>query len=440
MRYIFEPLSSPSSILMKLSHSDIVTLIMSLGIMLILARLMGEVARKLRFPMVVGEILTGIILGSSILGNWFPKFSVELFPASGNVPLALNGITSLAAIMMLFVAGMELELPLVLKQGKKAIITSIGALIVPLAIGAYVGYFHLEIFHIRPESKRVFALFLGTALSITALPVIARILLDLGLYKSRVGTIIVAAAMLNDLVGWLLFSIVLGLFQEHREASLALWQTIALTFLYTILILTAAKWLINRSLPWFQKKFAWPGGVLSLAFGLCFLGAAFTEYIGIHAIFGAFILGIAFGDSEHLKQDARDIIQQFVTNIFAPLFFVSIGLRINFFENFDLTITLWILVAAFVSKLLGGFLGAFVSGLNYKESLAVGFGMNARGAMEIILATLALEAKLIDDKIFVSLVIMAIITSMVSGPMLSIFCKEVTKVKEPKFTNLEDSF
>lgn len=425
---------------MKLSHNDIVTLIMSLGIMLIFARLMGEVARKFRFPLVVGEILAGLVLGRTVLGHWAPQLSVSLFPSSGNVPLALNGITSLGAIMMLFVAGMELELPLLLKQGKKATITGISSLLIPLAVGTYIGYYHLEVFHIRPESKRVFALFLGTALSITALPVMARILIDLGLYKTRVGTIIIAAAMLNDLVGWLIFSIVLGLIQEHREASLALWQTIALTFIYTILILTAAKWVINRSLPWFQKKFAWPGGVLSLAFGLCFLGAAFTEYIGIHAIFGAFILGIAFGDSEHLKHDAREIIHQFVTNIFAPLFFVSIGLRLNFIENFDFSITIWILVAAIVSKLVGGFLGAIISGLNYKESLAVGFGMNARGAMEIILANLALEAKLIDDKIFVSLVIMAIITSMLSGPLLSIFCREVTKVNEPKFTDLEDSF
>lgn len=425
---------------MKLSHSDIVTLIMSLGIMLIFARLMGEVARKFRFPLVVGEILAGLLLGKTILGHWAPQLSVSLFPSSGNVPLALNGITSLAAIMMLFVAGMELELPLLLKQGKRAMITGVSSLIIPLVIGTYIGYFHLDVFHISPESKRVFALFLGTALSITALPVMARILIDLGLYKTRVGTIIIAAAMLNDLVGWLIFSIVLGLIQDHREASLELWQTIALTFVYTILILTAAKWVINRSLPWFQKKFAWPGGVLSLAFGLCFLGAAFTEYIGIHAIFGAFILGIAFGDSEHLKHDAREIIHQFVTNIFAPLFFVSIGLRLNFVANFDLTITIWILVAAIISKLLGGFLGAIVSGLNYKESLAVGFGMNARGAMEIILANLALEAHLIDDKIFVSLVIMAIITSMLSGPLLSIFCREVTKVNEPKFTDLEDSF
>jgi Kef-type K+ transport system membrane component KefB len=425
---------------MKLSHSDIVTLIMSLGVMLILSRLLGEVARKLRFPIVVGEILAGLVLGKTLLGTFFPQTAVNLFPSSGNVPIALSGITSLAAIMLLFVAGMELELSLVIKQGRKAIITSIGSLIIPLAIGAYIGYFHIEIFHIRPESKRVFALFLGTALSITALPVIARILMDLGLYKTRVGTIIIAAAMLNDLVGWLIFSVVLGLIQEHREASLELWQTIVLTFVYTILILTGAKWLINKSLPWFQKKFAWPGGVLSLAFGLCFLGAAFTEYIGIHAIFGAFILGIAFGDSEHLTRKARDIIQQFVNNIFAPLFFVNIGLRLNFVDNFDLTITLWILLAALISKLIGGFLGAKISGLDYKESLAVGFGMNARGAMEIILANLALEAKLIDDKIFVSLVIMAIVTSMISGPMLSIFCKDVTKVNEPKFTDLEDSF
>jgi Kef-type K+ transport system membrane component KefB len=151
---------------------------------------------------------------------------------------------------------------------------------------------------------------------------------------------------------------------------------------------------------------------------MCFLSAAFTERIGLHAILGAFIMGIAFGDSVHLHEKAREIIHQFVTNIFAPLFFLTLGLKVNFIQNFDVTLVAIVLFLAVFCKVVGASLGAYMGGLSKRESLAVGFGMNARGAMEIILGTLALNAGLIDEKMFVALVVMAIVTSMMSGPLM----------------------
>jgi Kef-type K+ transport system membrane component KefB len=157
---------------------------------------------------------------------------------------------------------------------------------------------------------------------------------------------------------------------------------------------------------------------LAISLGFAFLGAAFTEKIGIHAIFGAFIVGIAFGDSVHLNEKTRDIINQFITNIFAPLFFVSIGFKINFIANFDLYLTLIVLGLAIVSKVVGAGLGSLWGGLSLRESLAVGFGMNARGAMEIVLGLLALQAGVISPQLFVAIVIMAVVTSIMAGPML----------------------
>jgi Kef-type K+ transport system membrane component KefB len=183
-------------------------------------------------------------------------------------------------------------------------------------------------------------------------------------------------------------------------------------------MLTVGRGLLNRILPWVNKKMAWPGGVLSLSLAICFLAAAFTESIGIHAIFGAFITGIAFGDSEHFSERAKEIVHQFINNIFAPLFFVSIGLRVNFAANFDLVLTLIIILIAFAGKIVGSGLGTRIGGFSWRESLAVGFGMNARGAMEIILGLVALENGLISEKVFVSLVIMALVTSMSSGPLM----------------------
>jgi Kef-type K+ transport system membrane component KefB len=193
-------------------------------------------------------------------------------------------------------------------------------------------------------------------------------------------------------------------------------------------MLTVGRIFINKSLPWANKNLSWPGGVLALSLSLAFLGAAFTEKIGIHAIFGAFIVGIAIGDSVHFTEKARDIIHQFITNIFAPLFFVSIGFKVNFIANFDLSLVVIITFLAVFTKLLGVGLGALWGGLTLRESLAVGFGMNARGAMEIVLGLLALQAGLINEQLFVALVVMAVITSIMAGPMLQYFLTGEMKV------------
>lgn len=411
----------------KLSHQELITLILSLGVMLLSARLLGELLRKFGIPLVVGEILAGIVLGPSLFGQFFPESLQFIFPSAGGATLALNGITQMSVIMLLFVAGLELELPLILKQGKAAGLTSIFSLAIPFAIGFFAAYYAGDFFGLDDSNHLlVFSLFLGTALSITALPVIARILMDLKLLKTRIGMIVISSAMLNDLIGWLIFSLVLGLMNEGNSEH-SLTYTILFTISYAVILLTVGKYLIDKALPWIQKNFSWPGGILSIGLSLCFLGAALTEYIGIHGVFGAFIVGMAFGDSVNLKEQEREIIQQFITNIFAPLFFVSIGLRINFVSNFSIELVAVVTALAMISKIGGAWMGARLSGLNNSESMAIGFGMNARGAMEIILGLLALEAGIINDKLFVALVVMAILTSVISGPMMQVFCKEVVK-------------
>ena len=414
----------------KLAHPEMITLILSIGIMLLVARFLGELARKLKMPLVVGEIIGGIILGPSILGTYYPELNHSLFPLKGNVPIALNGITSISVIMLLFVAGMEVELSLIRKQGATALKTSFLGLIIPMVLGFYVAHNYYTLFgESNTQQNLVFSLFIGTAMSISALPVIARTLMDLKLFKTKIGMIIIAAAMVDDVIGWLMFSVVLAL-MKTGVGSYAVLYTLGFTLLYAVLMLTVGKKIIDKSLPWAQRNFSWPGGVLSIALGLSFIGAAFTEYIGIHAIFGAFIMGIAFGDSVHMNERTREIINQFVTNVFAPLFFVAIGLKINFIANFNLNLVLLILGLAIVTKLLGAGLGALWGKLSLRESLAVGFGMNARGAMEIILALLALEAKLITEPLFVAIVIMAVVTSVMSGPFMQWMLRTET-LKQP---------
>lgn len=392
--------------------------------MLILSRIFAEFGRRYKLPIVMGELIVGIILGPTVFGILLPEMSAFIFPKTGAVPIALDGIVNIAVIMLLFVAGLEVQLPMVLKQGKVAVYISLTSIIFPFATGFAVAWFFPGFFDIYPDvnSKLLFSLFLGVALSISALPVIARILMDMNLYKTKVGMLIIASAMFNDLIGWLIFSFILSL-SASESTNLGIGYTIVYILGFGLFMLTIGKKIIDRTLPWIQTKLSWPGGVLSILLGVCLLCAAFTQAINIHAILGAFIAGIAFGDSVHLHEKAREIIHQFVTNFFAPLFFVSIGLKVNFIQNFELGIVLVILVLAFVGKVLGAFTGAYAGGLTKDESLVIGFGMNARGAMEIILGTLALNAGLISAQIFVALVIMALLTSLTSGPLMKRFVK-----------------
>lgn len=406
--------------MLKLGHNDLIILLSSIGGILIFARIFAELGKKIKMPIVMGEIVLGIILGPTIWGNINLDSFTYVFPKVGAAKIAMDGITNLAVIMLLFVAGMEVQLNVILKQGKTAIYTSFTSMIIPFILGFASVWFFPDFFHYTPDRRLVYSLFFGTAMAVSALPVITRILMDLNLFKTKVGMVIIAAAIFDDLTGWLIFSFVLSLMGQEGDIT-NIWFSIGMILGFGLFMLIVGRWTINRVLPWIQKNLSWPGGVLSISLGFCFLGAAFTEYIGLHAILGAFIVGIALGDSVHLKEREREIINQFVTNVFAPLFFVGIGLKVNFITNFDWQLVTLVVFLAMVCKVFGASLGAYMGGMTKRESLAVGFGLNARGAMEIILGTLALSAGVIDEKMFVALVVMALLTSVISGPLMRKF-------------------
>ncbi|HBK89563.1 MAG: cation:proton antiporter [Cyclobacteriaceae bacterium] len=401
----------------KLTHGELIHLMVQLSVMLAFGRILAEVARKFKQPAVVGELIAGLLLGPTFLGTFAPGTFDSLFPTVGASAIVLDGFTKVAVVMLLFIAGLEVDLHIVFQQGKQAIISSTIGLLIPFFLGFIIPYSFPAFFgDVGSTNHLLFALFMGTAMAISALPVIVRIMMDLKLFKTRIGMLVVASAMVDDIVGWIIFSVVLSMIGKGGEMSVG--STLLLTVGFAAFMLTIGRGLLNRLLPWVNKKLAWPGGLLALSLSLCFAGAAFTEFIGIHAVFGAFIVGIALGDSEHMNERAKEIVHQFINNIFAPLFFVAIGLRVNFLVNFDFWLTLVIILIAFAGKIIGAGGGTRLGGFTWRESLAAGFGMNARGAMEIILGTVALENGLINEKIFVSLVIMAIVTSMTSGPLM----------------------
>ena len=401
----------------KLTHNEVVILLLQLATMLVLARIFAEIARKFKQPAVVGEIMAGILIGPTILGTFFPEGFEFLFRSYPMSNIALAGYSQVAVVLLLFIAGLEVDLKLVFSQGKKALNISFYGLVIPFAFGFTAPFFFAEFFGFSEGDKLLFSLFMGTAMAISALPVIVRTLMDLNLFKSRMGMMIVSAAMVDDIIGWMIFSVILS-FMGKEAGGIGIGYTILLTVGFTAFMVTVGKSLINRVLPWINKSLAWPGGIISLSLAACFFAAAFTEFIGLHAIFGAFIIGIAIGDSEHMTERAKEIIHQFVNNIFAPVFFVAIGLKVNFIANFDPLLVLVVILVAYAGKVIGCGFGALQGKLDKYEALAIGFGMNARGAMEIILGLIALENGLITEKLFVALVVMALVTSMTSGPLM----------------------
>lgn len=408
----------------SLSADNIIVFFLSLGLLLGVARILGELAQRFHQPAVLGELLAGVILGPTVLGSLLPEASAFLFPREGPNAIALNTITTLAVVLFLLVAGMEVDLSIIGKQGKVAPRVSISGIVLPFLLGLAAAWFAPQALgrHIDADPL-VFALFFATALSISALPVIAKTLMDLDLYRSDFGMIIISAAVFDDLAGWIIFAIILGLINSESSHSNHILMTIVLTLAFAGVMLTFGRWLIHRLLPFLQAYTRWPGGVLSFALVLALLGAAFTEWIGIHAIFGSFLVGVAVGDSSHLRERTRVIIDQFVSFFFAPVFFASIGLKVNFLTHFDLTLVVTVLLIACICKLAGGTLGARWGGMPKRESWAVGFAMNSRGAIEIVLGLLALQAGIIRDRLFVALVIMAIVTSMMSGPAITLILR-----------------
>lgn len=303
-----------------------------------------------------------------------------------------------------------------------------------MAVGLAAGWFLQDLIGIPTGADPViFALFFATAMSISALPVIAKTLLDLNMFRTDVGLTVVAAAVCNDLIGWIIFAAILGMMGSGPD-GLQIETTIVLLLIFTAFMLTAGRWLVNAILPWIQAHSTWPGGVLGMTLALGMAAAAFTEWIGVHAIFGAFMVGVAVGDSKHLRKRTRVTIEQFVGFIFAPIFFATLALRVDFVANFDLVLCLLVFGIATAGKLIGCRIGAWMVRTPAHEAWAITFGMNARGAMEIILGLIALEAGLINEPLFVALVVMALATSIMSGPMMEWSMRR--KRKTPFYTYL----
>jgi Kef-type K+ transport system membrane component KefB len=415
----------------KLSSDEVLNFLIIVSVILIAARILGEICKKYKQPAVIGEILAGIILGPSLLGTLFPDLFKEIFISQPRSYAAFDGLANLGIILLMFIAGFEVDLKQIRKQGKQAASISLMGLIFPFALGFVTVYFFKDkVFSGSTQSLGISAMFFGTALSITALSVIAKILLDMNMLRSKLGNLILTAAMINDFLGWILFSIIIQLMKTGKQEGS--FGSVGIVLLYTVIILTAGRWLVDKIFL-VANKFLSVGVLITLAVSLCLLSAVFTEFLGVRGIFGAFLMGVVIGDSKYFPERLQQILHQFVVNIIAPLFFASIGLRVNFVQNFNGEIILIILLIACLAKLIGSGIGARMSGLSKNESYIIAFGMNSRGSQEIVLGALALQAKIIDEPVFVGLIVMTVVTIVMAGPAMKYFLSKENVIKtKPK--------
>jgi Kef-type K+ transport system membrane component KefB len=415
---------------------DIFYLFLGLGTLLFSARIFAEIAEHLGLPAIFGEIFAGIVLGQTLFGNVFPQVSRDMFPETGANAQVFKGLNEIAISLFLMVAGMEINLSSVWKQGKTVIRVSMASILVPFILGFFVAYQYPELFA-KPEQspKLIFALFLATAFSISALPVIAKILRDLNLYRTPLGIVIISAAVLSDLVGWNIFALIVGLVDTGLFNLSNFLYILFLSMGFALVVLSLGRKLINQMIPWLNAHFHGPGILLSIATSLALLGGAFTDWLGIHSIFGSFLVGIAFGESHHLREQVRKTLSHFISYIFAPIFFASIGLHINFIDHFNPLLILMVTGMAIFGKLAGVFIGGYSRGQNLRELFAIGVGLNARGVMEIILGLFAYQKGIINKEMLTALVIMAMLTSLMSGPLIRLLLKQKKKKHFTEFMN-----
>ncbi len=406
----------------RLPSGEVLPFLLMVAVLLLAARLMGELFRKIKLPQVMGELVAGILLGPSCLEHLAPGFYNSMFADPKNAGIAYDGLARIGILLLLFVAGMEINLKTIQKKANAAAAISLSGIAFPFLVGFGASwYLSSYLWPDGVEDKLASSLFMGTALSITALSVLAKILIDIDKIKTKFGNLMMTAAMIDDFIGWMLFSLVVSVANLESESSFAGWQVMFMVIGFATIVLTIGRRLIHYLFIFSNRYLSRGGGTLSVAIVFCIFGAVFTEWIGLHAIFGAFMVGIAVGDSEHFSHKNREMLHDIVTYIFAPLFFVSIGFRVDFIDNFDGGVIAFVLLIAVFGKMIGGFIGGLLGKFSRNESIAIGFGMNARGSQEIVLGLIALNAGLITDQIFVGLVVMTFVTIMIAGPSIRYF-------------------
>jgi Kef-type K+ transport system membrane component KefB len=402
----------------KLQHPLALLLLQVLAIVAS-ARALGSLFAKIGQPPVIGEMIAGILLGPSLLGMVMPDFQAFLFPKDSLGPLQL--LSQVGVILFMFVVGIELDLEHLRQKAHSAVLVSHSSILAPLVLGAAGALFLYPSLAPAGIPFSAFALFLGVAMSITAFPVLARILEDRGMSSTSLGNTAIACAAVGDVTAWCVLAVVVAIVQADGLGGSLI--TILLTLLFM-----AAMLLVVR--PWVARLHSQGGPIQSRGSGLLagillfvFAAALTTEVIGIHALFGAFLAGVCMPPEYGLRHFLRERLETFSSVFLLPLFFAFTGLRIhvgllNDWQSW--LVCLGIVALAITGKLGGTLLAARWTRMGWGDSFALGVLMNTRGLVELIVLNLGYDLGILSPKIFAMMVLMALITTFMTGPLLQV--------------------
>jgi Kef-type K+ transport system membrane component KefB len=394
-------------------------LLLQIIVIIACARLFGYLFKKIRQPAVIGEIVAGIVLGPSILGLFFPEVNGFLFPATSLG--TLNFLSHIGLILFMFIIGMELDLKTITKQAYSAIIMSHTGIIIPFTLGMGISWFIYTEFAPANISFLSFALFMGITMSITAFPVLARILKERGLTRTKLGVTALTCAATDDLTAWCILAAVIALVKSGSSVS-ALY-TIGLAITYLAVMFIVIRPALQRLEDLYNHKETKRTAIIALLFLLLIVSSYITAVIGINALFGAFIAGVIMPSSFSFRKIVVDKIEDVSLILLLPLFFVVTGLKtqIGLLNQTHLWITFgWLLLVAVGGKLGGISIAAKVVGQSWKDSLSIGVLMNTRGLMQLIVLNIGYDLGILSPEIFAMMVLMALVTTFMTGPALDL--------------------
>jgi Kef-type K+ transport system membrane component KefB len=407
-------------------------------LLLALCRALGEVFRRWKQPTVTADILVGVLLGPSILGRMAPGIQKALFPPEPLQQSMLETVAWLGVLFLLLDTGLAVDFRSAWRQRGRALIIALSDLVVPMVVAAIPMLFVANRYMGDAGRPAFFVLFIATAMTISALPVAVRVLHDLNLFKSDLGFLIVSALMVNDIVGWIVFTILLGLFLQQTFAVSQVALLVASTGAFTAFCFTFGRWGVERALAFLkEKRLPEPGTSITFILLLGIACGIATIKIGIHALFGFFIAGIMAGGSRSLSENSRQIINQMVYAVFVPLFFANIGLKIDFLGNFDVLLVVLISVVGIAGRFAGAWLGVWLARHPREDRYTIAIAHIPGGEMQIVVGILALEFGLIANPVFVAVVFGAILSSVVMGPWMSHSLRQRARVRVPDYISAD---
>ena len=413
--------SEPTVVIRSLDHHALFLLLLQLAVLLFMARFLGEIARKLGQPPVVGELMAGVVLGPSILGAVAPAMQGSLFPASQHQADLLAVVSWIGVIFLLVVTGLETDLSLIKRRGRSALIISAGGIAVPFATGLGLGWYLPEDYLVDPGARLVFALFMAVAMSISAVPVIAKVLMDLKLTRRDIGQLILAAAMTDDTIGWILLAVVAGLATAGTVNMGSVAQSVGGAAVFLLLAFTVGTRVVRGIITKTDEIFGGSAAQMSIVIVIALGAAALTHEMGIEAVLGAFVMGILVVQAPRFRHEVAHTLELITTAFLAPIFFASAGVKVDLARLADpevLGVGMIVLAIACIGKFVGAYIGSWAAGVSHWERLAMGSGMNARGAMEIVVATVGLGLGVLTVEVYSIIVMVAIVTSLMAPPLL----------------------